>query len=327
MKSEPCELCSNCFNKNKVLIINYYLTQYRYHYQGLFIMDAPLLATKDSLIVSVGKRIFSELQLLAMSINVITAVYSISATISLVSTPTTSESLNYCAHGEPLFEQAQCAYANQPTFIGFITVWILYFAVLLLYRFSHTSKFATSDLRFYLACDITNNQPFNQGLVLLGIALTLGCGGVGLNFALRDSFVASVGGIGQILVFVSVNVLALLPIRCGRFTSLQDPSAVSKALGEETPVQLPMASTMNLQGVVVSHADVFGYLMCAALADRSALAHGKTTSGYGYRFLSEMGNPRQLSDLAELLHSLRGAGAGAGRNTEADTHCRASDIT
>jgi hypothetical protein len=278
--------------------------------QVLVIAMEPLLGSegpKDSAVISVIKRLFSELQLFAMSVNVISAVYSISATISLVTIPSGSVSVNNCAHGEPLFEQAQCAYANRPTFVGFITVWIIYFIVLLLFRFMHTSKFSTTDLRFYLACSMVNDEPLNKLLVLLGMGLTVACGAVGLTYALEDSFVTSVGGVGQILVFVGVNMLALFQIRRGSFASLCDPLVAAAALRQEIPIRLPMAPTGSLKEAVVAHSDIFNYIICAALADTGARDDATTDSvdaAVGGDCLAAMGDPRQLRSVARLMHSL-----------------------
>lgn len=247
---------------------------------------------QDSVMMVIGKRLFSEAHLLAMSVNVITAIYSISATISLVNIPASEEdhSVDYCAHGEPLFEQAQCAYANTSTFIGFITIWIVYFIIFLIYRLARSSKYSTTDLRFYLVCDMTNNEPLNKFLVLLGMGLTVICGGVALGYAAKDIFVFNVGGVGQILVFMGVNLLTLFQIRRGRFTSLctinnlgeispeisinnasyddkKCADAASLVLKEEILIRLPMADLGNLYGAAVSHADIFNYLLYATLAD------------------------------------------------------------
>lgn len=154
-------------------------------------------AELEDLHVSIGKRIYAQLDMIIMAFNTINAVFAISAAVSLI--PKYDYSLysfcDYGDNGKPLSIGVQCPYLPSPVFISFLIVWCLYFLTIFSYRFHRTIDYWSNDLRFYVACDMLNNEIFMYIMVLVGIALTFVSAVGGIYFVTQNGSTASLGKI------------------------------------------------------------------------------------------------------------------------------------
>lgn len=225
---------------------------------------APLNRTKqqfESSLSSFFKRLYAQLDLLVMFVNVIIAVFSISAAVSLI--PTDNSMLfTGCDYGAPLATNVQCPYADSPSFAAFLSVWTIYFAVFLSYKIAKTGKYDTMDLRFYLASDMVNNRIFHRCMVGLGVVLTLVSAIVAISFVCHNGTVES---LGSIFTFVGVNLYTLFTMRRGKLLALQKHHTIAAVLPTPVWITVPTANPGNLYGIAIPHSALTEYIVFAVL--------------------------------------------------------------
>lgn len=175
----------------------------------------------ESLHVSIGKRLYAQLNVLVMCANTIAAVFSISAAVSLIPKDDDFELMRYdfCTYGPPLTVEVQCPYHTSPVFLTFLIIWSLYFITLFVYKFHGTYDYWSNDLRFYLVHDMLNNTFVMFVFVIIGMVLTLvSCVG-GIVFVCQNG---SIPSISSILVFTGVNLYNLHKMFGGEFAALKN---------------------------------------------------------------------------------------------------------
>lgn len=77
-----------------------------------------------------------------------------------------------CIYGSPTVN-ILCPYKTNTTYIGFITVWIIYFVSLMAFNFFFSIRYHATDLRYFISCVKCMTHPANIALVYAGHALTL----------------------------------------------------------------------------------------------------------------------------------------------------------
>lgn len=177
-----------------------------------------LPADLDHIFVSIGKRCYAQINLLVLAINTISAVFSISAAVSLIEEDDDFR-YNFCDYGSPVSIGVQCPYLNSPTFICFLVVWILYFITLGLYKYHRTIDYWTHDLRFYFASEAVAFDLFIQVMVKIGLVLTLASGFGGIYFVIHNGTTTS---LGSIFVFMAVNLVNLKALGNGKYEVLSN---------------------------------------------------------------------------------------------------------
>lgn len=149
----------------------------------------------EDLHISVGKRIYAQIDMIIMAFNTINAVFSISAQVSLISEDAYSHFFRICDYndGTPLNVLVQCPYYPSPVFISFIITWTLYFVTIFIYRYQRTIEYWSNDLRFYLACDMLNNEMFMYIMVFVGVLLTFVSAIGGIYYATHNGSDTTIG--------------------------------------------------------------------------------------------------------------------------------------
>lgn len=216
----------------------------------------------EDLFLSLGKRIYAQIDMIVMMFNTINSVFAISAAVGQIPKDELSWMFNFCEYGggEPLGVSVQCPYLPNPVFISFLTAWIIYFSTIFAYRFHRTFDFWSNDLRFYVACDLLNNDMFMYILAFVGVVLTLVSAIGGIYYVTVNGSTAS---LGNILVFTGVNMLNLKGLVGGRFKALAGQRNAEKVFPQPIIIALPNASAMNLHGALLSHRDVFDIIVQA----------------------------------------------------------------
>ncbi|RYH05181.1 hypothetical protein EON65_45420 [archaeon] len=149
----------------------------------------------EDIFISFGKRVWMQIDVIVMCFNTINACFSISAAVSLIPKYNYGEYTfcDYGDNGEPIGIGVQCPYLPSPTFISLLTIWTLYFLTIFTYKVHRTFDWWSNDLRFYMACDIINNDIFMYIMVYVGIVLTLLSGLCGIYFVTQNGSDESLG--------------------------------------------------------------------------------------------------------------------------------------
>lgn len=255
----------------------------------------------ENVFVSLGKRIFAQMNILVMFVNTLTAVFSISASVSLIRKEATAM-YNFCDEGWPLYLEVQCPYTSSAAFISLLTIWILYFATMFIYKFSGTYDYWSNDLRFYLAHDILQNEWFMFVLVILGMVLTVGSAFTAVGYVIHNGTTAS---IGSILVFLCVNLYNLFKMAGGDIPALKVlsmardfPDPVGINLNAAVEVHRKRCSATGhpqpkaVDSIFANHRDVLDYVQLCILQ--------KHLQGDGSA-LDQLGDSSQLEEIVSRL--------------------------
>lgn len=149
----------------------------------------------EDFFISLGKRVWMQIDVIVMLVNTINACFSISAAVSLIPKESHGQ-YNFCDYGEngePLSVGVQCPYLPSPTFISLLTVWTLYFVTIFAYKVHRTFDWWSNDLRFYMACDMVNNDIFMYIMACVGMVLTIASGLCGIYFVTQNGSDDSLG--------------------------------------------------------------------------------------------------------------------------------------
>jgi len=183
---------------------------------------------KDSFFVEFAKRMYAISPLLLMTYSTINQVFVIAKSVSSQSSVETyynrfvgvesngQETYYTCEYGNAEAVVVYCPYYTIDAFIGIIVVWSIYFAVFITVRFVVTFKYATDDLRFYIAVDQFNSHWLNKSLVYIGAGLTVISLIVGVYYMSPDSEWNSTvdnESLLNMILFLGINTLALSGFR------------------------------------------------------------------------------------------------------------------
>jgi hypothetical protein len=264
----------------------------------------------ESIFASIGKRLYAQMNIFVMCANTVTAVFSISAAVSLIPQPATMWRYDFCDYGEPLSVEVQCPYHSSPVFLTFLVLWSLYFATLFSYKFHATYDYWSNDLRFYLANDMLNNSFFMFVLIVVGMILTMVSSIGGISYVIHNG---STQSIGSILVFTGVNMFNLYNLLGGEFQALRGCSmerdfpepvmidlSVSRKLEvtytatyyhtKDTP---PVIKRKPVDGIMVKHRDVLDFVVECVL--QSCMRSGDGS------LLKNLGDPILIEDVVRKL--------------------------
>ncbi len=242
----------------------------------------------EDLHISIGKRIFAQMDVIVMFLNTITAVFSISAAVSLIPQYDYS-SYTFCDYGSPVAIGVQCPYLPSPVFISFFVAWTFYFIGLISYKWYHTNDYWSNDLRFYLVCDNLHNTYVMKCFIIIGFILTIVSAIGGITFVFKNGSTAS---LGSIFVFASVNFYNLSKMMSSRMKVLAQIDIIGD-LPHPVYIKLPPSLTDgHMQGVTLNHNEVFEYLYQAVAIS--------TMVGDEQR-LAAFGDPTVLKQVALIL--------------------------
>jgi hypothetical protein len=240
----------------------------------------------DDIFTSFCKRMFMQMDIFILLGNTLSAVFSITAAVSLI--PQTRFVIGtICDYGEELGEFVQCPYLPSPVFGACLSVWILYFTTIFLYRYHRSLAFFTNDLRFFLAADKINNEWFILIMVYVGFLFTIVSAGTGLYYAFHNGTETT---IGSILVFVFVNIHSLYGMHGGRFPKLKELS-----LARNFPSLILLNPDHSLlRNPFQPHRTFFDGLISVVMASYAKNSELE---------LQQLGDPQQLKFVTNLLRS------------------------
>lgn len=253
----------------------------------------------EDLHISIGKRIYAQMDILVMFLNTINAVFSISAAVSLIPQYDYS-SYTFCDYGSPIAIGVQCPYLPSPVFISFFVAWTLYFMTLITYQWSNTYDYWSNDLRFYIACDSLHNTVIMRWFVYIGILLTIVSAIGGIVYVCHNGTTSS---LGNILVFTCVNMYNLSKMMSSRLKALQYLS-LTKDFPNPVYIKLPFVlANGHMQGITVNHNEIFEYLyQSIAISSLSRESDGQEKANVdGDKMLRDFGDVAQLKQVAVLL--------------------------
>lgn len=240
----------------------------------------------EDLFTAIGKRVFANAAILVLFGNTLSAIFSISAAVSLIQ-DNSSNPFNYspCDYGDSLGNYTQCPYLPSPVFGTCLAIWSCYFCTLFVYKYHRTYPYFTNDLRFYLACDMVNNEWFLFVLVIVGFIFTFASGVTGIYYAFHNGAESSVG---SIFVFMFVNSHSLFAMLGGHYSRLK-----GLTFDQIFPSPIPLKPGFEAgRKIFLSHRDVFDSLIEVVL-----LCH---VSGND-KELEKIGDPKQLKAVVALL--------------------------
>lgn len=241
--------------------------------------------------VSVGKRVYAEIDIIILFGNCLNACFYIPQAISMI--PKDDDMVlnqyDFCEYGEPEKLYVQCPYLESPTFLGFVIWCTLYFVSFFVYKFIWTFEYWSNDLRFYIAYDVVNSQRVCKVFVAFGIVFTIVAGITGLGFAAHNGSSDSVGGI---LSFVFVNFYTFGQMWGSRF---QDKNMMD-LFPNEIMIHLPIANAYNFDGITLSHTAVYNYIYEIVIA---TVLFGDDDESR----LKAIGDPNQLKQALGTLNS------------------------
>jgi len=184
--------------------------------------------TKDGFLIEFAKRMYAIAPLIIMTYSTINQVFVIAKSVSSQSSVETyynrfvgvesnnQETYYTCEYGNAEAVVVYCPYYTIGAFVGILSVWAIYFGLFISIRFIATFKYATDDLRFYLAVDLYNSHWLNRTLVYLGGVLTIISMCVGIYYMSPDSEwnpTVDNNSLLNIILFVGINTLALSGFR------------------------------------------------------------------------------------------------------------------
>ena len=255
----------------------------------------PIIVEYDEVWVDVGKRVYSQMDIIIVFLNCVSACFSISAGVSLIP----SNNMNYaqfCDLGNAIGQYVQCPYVESPEFLCILGVCIIYFSAFIIFKILWTFEFMTNDLRYYISCDMVINSVIHKCFVLFGIVFTFAGGFTGIGYVIHNG---STDSLGLIFTFMGVNFYTFASMFRGRYRVLYD-SEVTLLFPDPVYIRFPDASLSNLSGVLINHRDLFDDIMraCVSGLNRS----GETcNTGDQDMYLSKYGNPSQLRQVLQTL--------------------------
>jgi hypothetical protein len=276
-------LLTNVASENESSGDNRHFTQNQSHQQY-----KKQLVELEALHISIGKRIYSQIDVIVMFLNTMTAVFSISAAVSLIPQYDYSQ-YTFCDYGPPIAIGVQCPYLPSPVFISFFIAWILYFFSMMTYKWFHTYEYWSNDLRFYIACDSLHNTFPMKCFIYIGMILTIVSTIGGIVYVFHNG---STSSLGSIFVFASVNLYNLSKMMSSRIKTLLTLN-LERDFPHPIHIRLPLVLTKNhIDGIILNHNEVFEYLY--QLITVAALT-GKEEP------LMQFGDSTQLREVALLL--------------------------
>ena len=241
----------------------------------------------DNLLVSYIRRFFMQLEIFILFGNTLSAIFSISAAVSLI--PRTDYSYDFCDWGNPTGYFVQCPYLPSPAFGTCLAVWTLYFTTIFLYRFQRCLPYYTHDVRFYLACDMINNELFIQIMVYIGFVFTFASALAGIYYSFHNG---TENTLGSILVFLVVNIHSLYGMLGGRYKKLQTIINLEEVF--PSPIYLKSSNFPAAQKPFITLRDFFD-----ALAER--VFHAQVL--HDDKIIEEIGDIDQIKFVTNLLMS------------------------
>lgn len=255
---------------------------------------------EDTIIMNFIKRMFANANLIAMFANTLLSINSTSAQVSLIDVSYNTYMYSFCdygANGEPTALLAQCSYETAPGYIAFMTIWCAYYGLFFTTNYMYTNRYEAHDLRFYISCDQFKALTINKILIGLGIILSLVSGFGALSYVIHNG---TTSAIGNIFVFVGVNIYNLVMMANGQFEVLKgvNPYIINTLFPDPIYINTyALSDAGNAYGVVLTHRALFSGINDAVYA---SISNGNIEK------LSAIGDPVQLRDFADTMNPLVG---------------------